>query len=53
MGRGVIDIPAVLAALVKIGYNRTASFEHEKDGKDPLPGLAESVGCTRGVLACL
>lgn len=53
MGRGVIDIPAVLAALVKIGYNRVASFEYEKDGKDPLPGLAESVGYTRGVQACL
>lgn len=53
LGRGVIDIPAVLAALVKIGYNRVASFEYEKDGKDPLPGLAESVGYTRGVQACL
>jgi len=53
MGRGVIDIPAVLAAMGRIGYNRVASFEYEKDGKDPLPGLAESVGFTRGALACL
>jgi sugar phosphate isomerase/epimerase len=53
MGRGVIDIPAVLRALLKFGYNRIASFEYEKDDNDPLPGLAESVGYTRGVLAAL
>lgn len=53
MGRGVIDIPAMLAALVKIGYNRVASFEYEKDAKDPLPGLAECVGYTRGALAAM
>jgi sugar phosphate isomerase/epimerase len=48
MGRGVIDIPAVIRALLKFGYNRIASFEYEKDDKDPLPGLAESIGYTRG-----
>ncbi len=53
MGRGVIDIPKFLRTLVRIGFDRTASFEYEKDGKDPLPGLAESVGYTRGVLASL
>lgn len=50
IGRGVIDIPAVLAALIKIKYAGTASFEFEKDGKDPLAGVAESVGYVRGVL---
>jgi hypothetical protein len=29
------------------------AFEYEKDGKDPLPGLAESVGFLRGVLRTL
>ena len=29
------------------------SFEHEKDDNDPLPGVAESVGYVRGVLAAL
>lgn len=53
MGRGVIDIPAVIRALLKFGYNRIASFEYEKDDKDPLPGLAESIGYTRGVMAAL
>ncbi|NOR15740.1 MAG: TIM barrel protein, partial [Candidatus Aminicenantes bacterium] len=53
IGRGVIDIPAVLAALIKIKYAGTASFEFEKDGKDPLAGVAESVGYVRGVLDVL
>lgn len=50
IGRGVIDIPAFLRTLVKIGYKGMLSFEFEKDEDDPLPGLAESVGYVRGVL---
>lgn len=50
-GRGVIDIPRFLDALARMGYDGTLAFEHEKDGRDPLPGLAESVGYVRGVLA--
>lgn len=52
-GRGVIDIPKLLRTLVKMKYSGTLHFEHEKDEKDPLPGLAESVGYVRGVLAML
>jgi inosose dehydratase len=52
-GRGVIDLPGFLRTLLKIGYLGVVSFEFEKDGKDPLPGLAESVGYVRGVLATL
>jgi inosose dehydratase len=51
IGRGVIDIPRLLKTLVRLIYGRTLHFEHEKDEKDPLPGLAESVGYVRGVLA--
>ncbi len=51
IGRGVIDIPRLLKTLTKLNYGRTLHFEHEKDEKDPLPGLAESVGYVRGVLA--
>jgi len=50
MGRGVIDIPGYLKTLLKINYQGVASFEFEKDEKDPLPGVAESVGYVRGVL---
>ena len=50
MGRGVIDIPGYMKTLLKINYQGVASFEFEKDEKDPLPGVAESVGYVRGVL---
>ena len=53
MGRGVIDIPEFFRTLISIGYDGKASFEYEKDAKDPLPGLAESVGYARGVLAAI
>ena len=53
VGRGVIDIPRFLRTLEKIGYANTVSFEYEKDPDDPLPGLAESVGYVRGVLAAI
>jgi sugar phosphate isomerase/epimerase len=53
VGRGVIDIPGFLRALVKIKYSGVVSFEYEPDPKDPLAGLAESVGYVRGVLATL
>ncbi len=53
IGRGVIDIPSFLKMLLKKGYSNVVSFEYEKDGEDPLPGLAESVGYVRGVLKTL
>lgn len=51
VGRGVIDIPRYIRTLVKIKYSGILSFEYEKDADDPLPGLAESVGYVRGVMA--
>lgn len=53
MGRGVIDIPAFIRTIIKLDFAGTLAFEFEKDGSDPLPGLAESVGYLRGVLAAL
>jgi inosose dehydratase len=53
IGRGVIDIPAFLKELKHLNYKGVVSLEYEKDEKDPLPGLAESVGYLRGVLACV
>lgn len=53
IGRGVIDIPKFLRTLVQIDYAGIVSFEHEKDENDPLPGVAESVGYVRGVLATI
>jgi inosose dehydratase len=51
MGRGVIDLPGVVSSLRKIKYKGICSLEFEKDMKDPLPGIAESIGYFRGVLA--
>lgn len=53
MGRGVIDIPCFLKTLVQNNYTGVASLEYEAEGKDPLPGSAESIGYARGVLAML
>ena len=53
IGRGVIDIPKLLHTLARIKYSSTIHFEHEKDEKDPLPGLAESVGYVHGVIAAM
>ncbi len=53
LGRGVIDIPAVLKALKEISYTGVMALEFEKDGKDVLPGLAECVGYAHGALDSL
>jgi inosose dehydratase len=50
IGRGVIDIPQFLKTLIKIKYQGVLAMEYEKDMTDPVPGLAESIGYTRGVL---
>ena len=50
-GRGILDSKSILAALLKIKYQGLVGFEYEKDGKDPVPGLAESVGFIKGLLA--
>lgn len=52
MGRGVIDIPAVITSLRKTGYAGKCSLEFEKDMKDPLAGIAESIGYWKGALTC-
>ncbi|GAA4315792.1 sugar phosphate isomerase/epimerase family protein [Compostibacter hankyongensis] len=51
VGRGIIDFPALMLALQKIGFKGHCSMEYERDMKDPLAGLAESVGYLRGVAA--
>lgn len=53
IGRGIINIPKILETLIEIDYNGTIAFEYEKDELNPLPGLAESVGYVRGVLAMI
>ena len=53
LGRGVIDIPAVVKMLAKTNYTGHLAMEYEKDMKDPMAGIAESVGYYRGVVDAL
>jgi len=53
IGSGVIDTPKLIRTLARLKYTGTLHFEHEKDEKDPFPGVAESVGYVRGVMAAL
>ena len=53
LGRGDLNVPEMLRALLDIRFAYHVGFEHEKDAKDPVPGLAESVGYAKGVLSTL
>jgi len=53
IGRGVIDIPGFLKTVVKRKFSGIISFEYEKDDADPVPGLAESLGYVKGILAVI
>ena len=50
LGRGHLDVRGILEALAEINFAYHVGFEHEKDPKDPVPGLAESVGYAKGIL---
>jgi sugar phosphate isomerase/epimerase len=51
IGRGVINFPELINSLKKIQYKGICSIEFEKEMTDPLPGIAESTGYFRAVLA--
>lgn len=51
VGRGVIDFPALVRSLNRVGYKGVCSIEFEKDMTDPLAGIAESIGFFKGVMA--
>ncbi|MFV0606365.1 MAG: sugar phosphate isomerase/epimerase family protein, partial [Niabella sp.] len=50
VGRGIIDFPAFVKMLRKVGYTGVLSLEHERNMKDPFTGIAESIGYIRGVI---
>jgi len=50
VGRGIIDFPALVKMLRKVGYNGVCSIEHEINMNDPFMGIAEDVGYLRGVI---
>ena len=53
VGRGVLNLKAMLATLLKIKFAGHVGLEYEKDPADPIPGIAESVGFIRGVTSAL
>ena len=53
VGRGIIDIVAVLRTLVKINFGYHLALEYEADADAPVPGLRESFGYIRGVLGTM
>ncbi len=53
IGRGVIDFNTFLNDLVELGYDGVVALEFEKDGDNPFPGMAESMGYIRGILSTL
>ena len=53
VGLGVIDIVGVLRTLVQIQYGFHVGLEYEDKENDPMPGVLESFGYMRGVLAAI
>ncbi|MFA6701843.1 MAG: sugar phosphate isomerase/epimerase family protein [Dysgonamonadaceae bacterium] len=51
IGRGIIDFPAFIKMLRKVGYSGKCSLEHERNMKDPFIGIAESIGYFRGTIS--
>ena len=49
MGRGVMDFRPIVKVLRQIKYKGVVSLEFEKNGKNPHPGVTESIGYLRGV----
>lgn len=52
-GRGVINLVSVLKTLRDIKYQYHVALEYEINIDDPLPGMAESIGYVKGVLATM
>ena len=51
IGRGIIDYPAFVKMLRKVGYTGVCSLEHERNMDNPFMGIAESIGYFRAVVA--
>lgn len=50
MGRGGMDIPAIISSLKEIGYKGVISIEYEGSADNPTPAVAETAGYLRGVM---
>lgn len=52
-GSGRLDLRGILRALLDIKYSGVATYEFDKVIANPVPGLAESFGYVRGLLAAM
>ena len=50
MGKGLLDIPGLFRALLRIGYSGHVGLEYEINETSPLVGMKESFSYMRGVL---
>lgn len=53
VGTGVMPIVPLLRELVQSRFTGEVQLEYEVDQKDPLPGMAESLGFMRGALQAI
>jgi sugar phosphate isomerase/epimerase len=53
VGKGLLDIPGLFRALLKIGYGGHVGLEYEINELSPLVGIRESFSYMRGVLDTL
>jgi sugar phosphate isomerase/epimerase len=53
VGRGLMDVPRLMRALLEIGYQGQVGLEYEIKPDDPLPGMIESIAYMRGVLSAV
>lgn len=53
IGRGVINFVSFLKKLKELNYQGTLALEYEADENDPLPGMMESFGYVKGIMASI
>jgi inosose dehydratase len=53
VGTGVMPIVPLLRELVQLRFSGEVQLEYEVEQKDPLPGMAESLGFMRGALQAI
>jgi len=53
VGRGLLDVPRLMRALLEIDYAGQVGLEYEIKPDEPLPGVIESIAYMRGVLAAV
>jgi sugar phosphate isomerase/epimerase len=53
VGTGVLPIIPLLRTLLHSGYKEEIQLEYEVEPKDPLPGMAESLGFMRGAMQAM